>query len=88
LRSFPEQLESRRGWDLSDSSDQPRPERKKNVPGRGVNKRSATEPGWERWLDRQIHQLYDPVLSESIPKEMFELLMRFEEKPADEDERK
>jgi hypothetical protein len=73
---------------LSDESDQPRPGRKKNVAGRGANRRSLTETGWDRWLDRQIHQLYDPVLSEAIPPEMRELLMRFEEKPPESEDTK
>jgi hypothetical protein len=85
---LPGQLELRGGWALSDASDQPRPGSKKNVPSRGASRRSLTEPGWDRWLDRQIHQLYDPVLNEAIPAELRELLMRFDEKPPEGDESK
>lgn len=46
-------------------------------------KRSAIDTDYDRWLDRRLHQLYDPVLNEEIPEEMANLLMQFEDKPQD-----
>lgn len=49
---------------------------------------------FDRWLNRQLHRLYDPVLVEAVPDEIMRLLEQFEtradpapEKP-DEDEGK
>ena len=45
-------------------------------------RRSRLEAGWDRWLDRSLHDLFDPVLDENIPSDLNELLDRFENKPA------
>jgi hypothetical protein len=34
----------------------------------------ALEPGFDRWLNKQLHQLYDPVLTEAVPEDMMRLL--------------
>lgn len=36
------------------------------------------EQGFERWLNRQLHQLYDPVLAEAVPDEIMRLLQQFD----------
>ena len=49
-------------------------------------RRSALETGFERWLDRQLHKIYDPVLDEGIPDDLACLLDGFDartERPAD-----
>lgn len=46
----------------------------------GSNKRnsngSATEPGFDRWLARQMHKLYDEVLAEDVPDELLRVVER------------
>lgn len=83
---FPEQLVSRRGWALSSSSNQRRPASSKTFTPRGGKQRSATESDYDRWLDRRLHQLYDPVLNEKIPDELASLLLQFDEKPQGDDD--
>jgi hypothetical protein len=39
------------------------------------------ERGFERWLNRQLHRIYDPVLGEPVPDEMLRLLDQFGPKP-------
>lgn len=51
--------------------------------------RSALDAGFDRWLSRQLHQMYDPVLGEPLPAELAELLSGFDERsgtPAAEDD--
>ena len=42
--------------------------------------RSALDAGFDRWLSRQLHQMYDPVLGEPLPAELAELLAGFDER--------
>lgn len=37
--------------------------------------------GFERWLNRQLHRIYDPVLGEPVPDELMRLLDQFAAKP-------
>ena len=37
--------------------------------------------GFDLFLNRQLHQLYDPVLAEPIPDEMLRLLEQFPDRP-------
>lgn len=39
------------------------------------------ERGFDRWLNRQLHRIYDPVLSEAVPDEIMRLLEEFEAGP-------
>ncbi|MFZ1428648.1 MAG: NepR family anti-sigma factor [Geminicoccaceae bacterium] len=39
------------------------------------------ERGFDRWLNRQLHRIYDPVLSEAVPDEIMRLLEEFETTP-------
>jgi hypothetical protein len=82
-RQFSENHESRRGWALSSPPNPRRPANNKSFTPRGGRQRSAIDVDYDRWLDRRLHQLYDPVLKEEIPPEMADLLAQFEEKPAD-----
>lgn len=43
-------------------------------PGR---RRSSLDLGFDRYLARQLHELYDPVLDEAVPDEIARLLARF-----------
>ena len=72
---------SGRGGILSSSSNERGPKPRKDGGVRGPGKRSATDPDYDRWLDRKLHQIYDPVLRETIPDEMAKLLLQFEERP-------
>jgi len=83
LRPFPEQLVSRRGRALSSPPNQRRPASNKTFTSRGGRQRSAIDTDYDRWLDRRLHQLYDPVLAEEIPDEIASLLAQFEDKPTD-----
>jgi hypothetical protein len=64
--------------DMSDK-DGRRPAPSGNGP---VKPRPALEAGFDRWLDRQLHEIYDPVLDEAIPDEIASLLERFARGPA------
>jgi hypothetical protein len=42
---------------------------------------AVVERGFDRWLNRQLHRIYDPVLGEPVPDEMMRLLDQFDAKP-------
>ena len=42
---------------------------------------AMVERGFDRWLNRQLHRIYDPVLGEPVPDEMIRLLDQFGPKP-------
>ena len=42
---------------------------------------AMVERGFDRWLNRQLHRIYDPVLGEPVPDEMMRLLDQFGPKP-------
>ncbi|HEX6011232.1 MAG TPA: NepR family anti-sigma factor [Geminicoccaceae bacterium] len=47
------------------------------------------ERGFDRWLNRQLRRLYDPVLTEAVPEEIIRLVERFDpemDEPSDEDD--
>jgi hypothetical protein len=46
---------------------------------------SASDRAFDRWLNRQLHGLYDPVLAEPLPDELMRLLDRFEQRPKPSD---
>ncbi len=43
------------------------------------------DTGFDRWLNRQLHKIYDPILDETIPDDINDLLERFERRDADEE---
>lgn len=47
---------------------------------------SMQERVFDRWLDRQLHRLFDPVLSEEVPDDIMRLLDKFEKGPDDPSE--
>lgn len=61
-----------------------RPEREDPAPPEQaqLRRRSALEAGFDRWLDRQLHKIYDPVLDENVPDDLKKLLEKFDERPA------
>ena len=56
-----------------------------SVKGNGASdvgsEEGMVERGFERWLNRQLHRIYDPVLGEPVPDEMMRLLDQFAAKP-------
>lgn len=40
-------------------------------------RKSAIDGGFDHWLDRQLHKIYDPVLDERIPDDLARLLEGF-----------
>jgi hypothetical protein len=38
---------------------------------------AVVDRGFDRWLNRQLHRIYDPVLGEPVPDEMLRLLDQF-----------
>ena len=40
--------------------------------------RSPTDAGFDRWLDKQLHAWYEPVLHEGIPESLSEILEKFD----------
>lgn len=52
-------------------------------PGKRPRKSAPSEPGFDRWLGRQLHRIYDPVLHEPVPDEFLRLLEGFETRDGD-----
>lgn len=46
-----------------------------------VKHRSSPDIGFDRYLSRQLHEIYDPILSEAVPDEIAKLLEQFEPRP-------
>ena len=46
--------------------------------GAAPKRRSAKDAGFDRWLGRQLHAIYDPVLEEELPERLLKLLDGFE----------
>lgn len=51
-----------------------RAEAERPSPGGQARRRNALDAGFDRWLNKQLHQIYDPVLSEAVPEDMMRLL--------------
>ena len=49
-----------------------------------MKRRSSLDAGFDTYLSRELHQLYDPVLGEAIPDEMAALLRGFVPRPDDD----
>lgn len=56
-------------------------ENKADAPGGGGGDEVVPERGFDHWLNRQLHRLYDPVLGEAVPDEILRLLEQFDERP-------
>ncbi|MEZ5906829.1 MAG: NepR family anti-sigma factor [Geminicoccaceae bacterium] len=50
----------------------------KAMQGEARRRRSAKDAGFDRWLGKQLHAMYDPVLDEELPESLLELLNGFE----------
>jgi len=50
-----------------------------------MKRRSSLDAGFDRYLSRQLHEIYDPVLNEAIPDEIAALLDEFDRRPNGED---
>jgi hypothetical protein len=50
-----------------------------------MKRRSSLDAGFDRYLSRQLHEIYDPVLNEAIPDEIASLLEQFDQRPNSED---
>ncbi|MFO1071601.1 MAG: hypothetical protein U1E17_02640 [Geminicoccaceae bacterium] len=37
------------------------------------------DEGFDRFLNRQLHQLFDPILAEPVPSDLMKLIEQFEE---------
>lgn len=49
---------------------------------RGARPNGApSDAEFDGWLNRQLHGLYDPVLSEEVPAEIMKLIERFDDRP-------
>lgn len=58
-----------------------RPSGRKRPSGDRNKRRSALDAGFDRWLNTQLHKMYDPVLEERVPDELNRLLEAFDEAP-------
>lgn len=52
-------------------------QRKKPPP---VPKKASTDPAFDIWLNRGLHQMFDQVASEPVPEELLRLIQGDEEK--------
>jgi hypothetical protein len=57
-----------------------RPDRESHAPAERGRSRRPLDAGFDRWLDRQLHKIYDPVLNENVPDDLLRLLEKFEER--------
>jgi hypothetical protein len=73
---------SGRAFDMSDR------DRRGSSGNERMKRRSLLDAGFDRWLNRRLHELYDPVLEEPVPEGIASLLEGFDRKPdgGDEDE--
>ena len=46
--------------------------------GRGKRQPSPLDAGYDRWLDRQLHGYYDPVLDEKLPDDLLKVIAKFD----------
>jgi len=59
---------------------------RRQVPGNErMKRRSSLDAGFDRYLSRQLHEIYDPVLNEAIPDEIAALLDEFDQRPNGQD---
>ena len=65
------------GW-TSDMSDR---DRRGSSGNERMKRRSLLDAGFDRWLNRRLHELYDPVLEEPVPDSITSLLEAFDHKP-------
>lgn len=54
---------------------------------RSGQRRRGLDAGFDRWLERKLHELYDPVLEEEVPDELKRLLDAFDAGEKDGDGR-
>lgn len=55
----------------------------------GASSSSSLDRGFDRWLNRQLHVFFDPVLDQKMPDEIASLLEQFESRdkqPGNDDE--
>lgn len=57
-------------WELAKKPD-------KSARRAASERRSAKDAGFDRWLGRQLHAIYDPVLEEELPENLRVLLEGF-----------
>jgi hypothetical protein len=50
-----------------------------------MKRRSLLDAGFDRWLHRRLHELYDPVLEEPVPEIFTSLIEAFDRKPDGDD---
>lgn len=51
-----------------------------------MKRRSSLDAGFDTYLSRELHQLYDPVLGETIPDEIAALLAGFDRRGGPDDD--
>lgn len=56
----------------------------KSAVGRRRKRGTSKDPeklddGFDRFLNRQLHQLFDPILAEPVPDDLMKLIEQFEE---------
>ena len=69
---------------MSSASSGRRLPKKRSLSGGVRPTTSTTDPAYDRWLDKTLHEIYDPVLHEPIPDEIAKLLDQFEDRPDDQ----
>lgn len=58
----------------------PRKNKDREAVRRAAKEPSPLDKGFDRWLNRQLHGFYDPVLNEAVPDDIAKLLDQFESK--------
>lgn len=52
-----------------------------------ADRRDTTDPRFDRWLSRRLHEAYDSVLKEQLPPDMARLVQQLGARRSDEGER-
>lgn len=48
------------------------------------NSRKRGEPGFDRWITKRLHEVFDPVVEEKVPDEFERLLEEFAQRSDDD----
>lgn len=67
-----------RGLKRAMQDDEKSRKRMSNGSADGTTSSSSLDRGFDRWLNRQLHVFFDPVLDQKLPDEIASLLERFE----------
>lgn len=57
-----------------------KPPDRKELPPAALKADASTDPVFDRWLERKLHELFDAVAHEPIPDDLIQLIVTLDEK--------